>query len=279
MNMKADSFDPATLTIKSGTRSSSRTRAAKTSGPPRTSTRRTSSIRASTPRRRSWTATRTSSRSTAPGAGDTTTISTPTSRERSSSSSAAGEQGRSPRAVPDAALPLGLLLGLGSIFVYLTSGYGTSMLALWVAGLVTLVVYFWSRSAPAPRFPGRELIVPPALMLVFAPLYLAACSPLAGAGQLRRDRDHGRRPAVRRAAECRPVRAEHLPRAARSALPRLGRSRGADRRHRPPPHAASARSLRPADDRRLVPALPPAAPSRLGRLRGLRPRASAMPSS
>ena len=75
--------------------------------------------------------------------------------------------------MPDAALPLGLLLGLGSIFVYLTSGYGTSMLALWVAGLVTLVVYFWSRSAPAPRFPGRELIVPPALMLGFAPLYLA----------------------------------------------------------------------------------------------------------
>lgn len=76
--------------------------------------------------------------------------------------------------MPDSALPLGLLLGLGSILVYLTTGYGTSMLALWVASLVTLVAYFWSRSAPAPRFPRREVIVPPALMLAFAPLYLAA---------------------------------------------------------------------------------------------------------
>lgn len=76
--------------------------------------------------------------------------------------------------MPDSALPLGLLLGLGSILVYLTTGYGTSMLALWVASLVTLTAYFWSRSAPVPRFPRREVIVPPALMLAFAPLYLAA---------------------------------------------------------------------------------------------------------
>ena len=74
----------------------------------------------------------------------------------------------------DSALPLGLLLGLASILVYVTTGYGASMLVLWVASLVTLVVYFWSRSAPAPRFPRREVIVPPALMLAFAPLYLAA---------------------------------------------------------------------------------------------------------
>ena len=83
------------------------------------------------------------------------------------------EQGPSPRAVPDSALPLGLLLGLASILVYITTGYGTSMLALWVASFVTLTVYFWSRSAPAPRFPRREVVVPPALMLAFAPLYLA----------------------------------------------------------------------------------------------------------
>ncbi len=76
--------------------------------------------------------------------------------------------------MPDSALPLGLLLGLGSILVYVTRGYGASMLALWVASFVMLVVYFWSRSAPAPRFPRHEVIVPPALMLLFAPLYLAA---------------------------------------------------------------------------------------------------------
>ena len=76
--------------------------------------------------------------------------------------------------MPNSALPLGLLFGLGSILVYVTTGYGTSMLALWVASFVTLTVYFWSRSAPAPRYPRREVIVPPALMLVFAPLYLAA---------------------------------------------------------------------------------------------------------
>lgn len=76
--------------------------------------------------------------------------------------------------MPESALPLGLLLGLASLLVYVTTGYGTSMLALWVASLVVLVVYFWSRSAPAPRFPRREAIVPPALMVAFAPLYLAA---------------------------------------------------------------------------------------------------------
>ncbi len=76
--------------------------------------------------------------------------------------------------MPDSALPFGLLLGLVSILVYISTGYGASMLALWVASLVMLVVYFWSRSAPAPRFPRREVIVPPALMLLFAPLYLAA---------------------------------------------------------------------------------------------------------
>ena len=76
--------------------------------------------------------------------------------------------------MPGSALPIGLLLGLASILVYVTTGYGRSMLALWVASLVTLIVYFWSRSAPAPRFPRREVIVPPALMLAFAPLYLAA---------------------------------------------------------------------------------------------------------
>jgi hypothetical protein len=75
--------------------------------------------------------------------------------------------------VPDSTLPFGILLGLVSLLVYVTTGYGTSMLALWVASLVVLVVYFWSRSAPAPRFPRREVIVPPALMVVFAPLYLA----------------------------------------------------------------------------------------------------------
>ena len=74
----------------------------------------------------------------------------------------------------DFALPLGLLLGLASIVVYVTTGYSRSMLALWVASLVTLTAYFWSRSAPGPRFPRGEVIVPPALMLAFAPLYLAA---------------------------------------------------------------------------------------------------------
>ena len=69
---------------------------------------------------------------------------------------------------------MGLLLGLGSILVYVTTGYGASMLALWVASLVTLIGYFWSRSAPLPRLARRDVIVPPALMLVFSPLYLAA---------------------------------------------------------------------------------------------------------
>ena len=58
--------------------------------------------------------------------------------------------------MPDSALPLGLLLGLVSILVYISTGYGASMLALWVASLVMLVVYFWSRSALRPGFPAAR---------------------------------------------------------------------------------------------------------------------------
>jgi hypothetical protein len=69
---------------------------------------------------------------------------------------------------------LGAVTGLASLLIYGFSGYSRSMLLLWLAGLVGLSFFFWSRSQVLPRIAKTDLLVPLGLALLFAPLYLLA---------------------------------------------------------------------------------------------------------
>jgi Dolichyl-phosphate-mannose-protein mannosyltransferase len=83
---------------------------------------------------------------------------------------------RSPlsRFLPNAALGVGLVLGAGALLRYHGSGYGRWMLTLWLAALVILSLFFWSRSRSFPRIARLDLAIPAALALFFSPLYLLA---------------------------------------------------------------------------------------------------------
>ena len=77
------------------------------------------------------------------------------------------------------ALTWGLLgaaaaLGAGSLLLYRQSGYSRSMLVLWLAALVALAAIFWTWNRALPRIARNDLLVGAGLVLVFAPLYLAA---------------------------------------------------------------------------------------------------------
>jgi dolichyl-phosphate-mannose-protein mannosyltransferase len=76
--------------------------------------------------------------------------------------------------LPILVLATGVALGACSMIVYRNSGYGRPMLLLWLGGLVALSAYFWSRSPTLPRIAAVDLVVSGLLILVFAPLYLAA---------------------------------------------------------------------------------------------------------
>jgi Dolichyl-phosphate-mannose-protein mannosyltransferase len=69
-------------------------------------------------------------------------------------------------------LGAGAALGLSSLVVYKTSGYGTAMLVLWLAALATLAVSFWSLSTALPRIAASDVATAGLLMVAFVPLYL-----------------------------------------------------------------------------------------------------------
>jgi 4-amino-4-deoxy-L-arabinose transferase-like glycosyltransferase len=71
-------------------------------------------------------------------------------------------------------LVAGAALGASSLLVYNTSGYGTTMLLLWLGALAALSVSFWSISAALPRIAVSDLVTAGLLMVAFVPLYLVA---------------------------------------------------------------------------------------------------------
>ncbi len=78
------------------------------------------------------------------------------------------------RFLPHAALGIGLALGAGALLRYEGSGYGRSVLSLWIAALGVLSVFFWSRSRSVPRIARLDVAISGGLAFLFAPLYLHA---------------------------------------------------------------------------------------------------------
>lgn len=74
--------------------------------------------------------------------------------------------------VPAVGLALGLALLAAALIRYDRQGYSHTMLYLWLAALAVLGVFFGARSLAVPRIARLDLAVPPALALLFAPLYL-----------------------------------------------------------------------------------------------------------
>ena len=72
-----------------------------------------------------------------------------------------------------APLVAGLALGALSLVVYQRTGYSTWMLLIWLAGLVALGLYYWRESGALPRISRGDALAGVALLVVFAPLYLA----------------------------------------------------------------------------------------------------------
>jgi 4-amino-4-deoxy-L-arabinose transferase-like glycosyltransferase len=70
-------------------------------------------------------------------------------------------------------LGTGVLLGAVSLAVYGRDGYSRGMLLVWLAGLVTLGLYFWKESSALPRLALRDVVAAGALVALFAPLYVA----------------------------------------------------------------------------------------------------------
>lgn len=68
---------------------------------------------------------------------------------------------------------VGLGLSAAGLISYATDGYDRVMLAFWLTGLFVLAAYFLALSRPLPRIARFDLVAPPALALLFAPLYLA----------------------------------------------------------------------------------------------------------
>ena len=77
------------------------------------------------------------------------------------------------RPLPLPVLVVGTGLAVASLISYVSTGYDRVMLALWLAGLLVLAACFFMDSRALPRIPRADLLIPVALMLGFAPLYLA----------------------------------------------------------------------------------------------------------
>jgi hypothetical protein len=68
---------------------------------------------------------------------------------------------------------VGVALGLLSLAVYAATGYGRGVVLLWLAALAVLASAFWAASERLPRVATADLLTVAALVLAFAPLYLA----------------------------------------------------------------------------------------------------------
>jgi hypothetical protein len=83
------------------------------------------------------------------------------------------------REIPESTLLWGLFAigaaaGLASLLLYGFNGYSRSMLLLWLAGLVGLSFFFWTRTEVLPRIAVADLLAPLGLALLLAPLYVVA---------------------------------------------------------------------------------------------------------
>jgi hypothetical protein len=63
-------------------------------------------------------------------------------------------------------------VGLASLLMYGWNGYSRAMLLVWLAGLLGLSVFFWSRSRLLPRISKGDVLAPIGLAFAFAPLYV-----------------------------------------------------------------------------------------------------------
>src|SRR4029453_7853371 len=72
-----------------------------------------------------------------------------------------------------APLVAGRGLGSLSLVAYQRTGYSTWMLLIWLAGLVALGLYYWRESGALPRIARGDILAGVAVLVVFAPLYLA----------------------------------------------------------------------------------------------------------
>lgn len=72
-----------------------------------------------------------------------------------------------------APLVTGVGLGALSLVIYQLAGFSVWMLLVWLAGLFALGLYFWRESSSLPRIRRADVLAGVALLVVFAPLYLA----------------------------------------------------------------------------------------------------------
>jgi hypothetical protein len=72
-----------------------------------------------------------------------------------------------------APLVAGLVLGGLSLAVYELTGFSVWMLLIWVAGLVAFGLHYWRESPSLPRIARGDVLAGVALLVAFAPLYLA----------------------------------------------------------------------------------------------------------
>jgi hypothetical protein len=72
-----------------------------------------------------------------------------------------------------APLVAGLVLGALSLLVYQLSDYSVWMLLIWLAGVIALGLFFRRESPSLPRISRSDVFAFAALLVVFAPLYLA----------------------------------------------------------------------------------------------------------
>jgi hypothetical protein len=70
-------------------------------------------------------------------------------------------------------LGTGALLGAISLFIYHLGGYSRGMFLVWLAGLLMMGLYFWKESAALPRISPGDVLAAGALVVIFAPLYVA----------------------------------------------------------------------------------------------------------
>jgi Dolichyl-phosphate-mannose-protein mannosyltransferase len=72
-----------------------------------------------------------------------------------------------------APLVVGLVLGGISLVVYELTGFSAWMLLIWLGGLVAFGLYYWRESPSLPRISRGDVLAGAALLVAFAPLYLA----------------------------------------------------------------------------------------------------------
>jgi hypothetical protein len=68
-------------------------------------------------------------------------------------------------------LLLGLAPGIAAIATYASAGYSHLVLLLWLGGLITLALYFGTRSTDMPRIARLDFLVAGGLTAAFIPLY------------------------------------------------------------------------------------------------------------